>query len=258
MDPGKSQHCFSRIADIRWGSNSLCRQAHSEVLSKSANGGSTWTEATPGLTERGNRLDGVEISSGAQWNVIGGTTLGKRNVISHNSDGVSIHENSTANNTIIGNYIGTDIQGTVPLGNGSYGVLVANGPQSNRVGGTTPAERNVISATGIGVGLSGSDTINNTIAGNYIGTDASGMAALGNLSGVMCDTRQNIIQGNVISSNEYDGIDCNGCNGSTMVGNYIGTDANGTGNLGNGSQGINLFNGAQHNVVGPGHHRVQS
>ena len=55
------------------------------------------------------------------------------NLISANAgEGVVIA--SAHRNSVAGNLIGTDVTGTVPLGNGFTGVLIVDGAQSNRIG----------------------------------------------------------------------------------------------------------------------------
>ncbi len=109
-------------------------------------------------------------------NLIGGTGAADRNVISGNTiDGVVL---SGSNNTVAGNYIGTDRTGTLAIGNGEDGVWLYGG-SGNTVGGDTSGARNVIAANGwAGVAASnlGADHV---IQGNWIGLNASG-AALGN------------------------------------------------------------------------------
>ena len=63
-------------------------------------------------------------------------------------------------NVVEGNYIGTDVTGTVALANALAGVAITAStiPASNNtIGGTTPAARNVISgnsqSNGSGVGV---------------------------------------------------------------------------------------------------------
>ena len=76
----------------------------------------------------------------------------------------------------------------------------------NVIGGTTVADRNVISGNGgdgvyVGPGLAGG-TDSNTITGNFIGVDRSGSVALGNVGrGVTVYSSSNLISGNVISAN---------------------------------------------------------
>ena len=70
-------------------------------------------------------------------------------------------------NQVLGNYIGTDVTGTVPLGNTGAGVSV-NGASRNMIGGVTVGEGNVIAhnqAEGI---LVQGDAPDNMVAGNRI------------------------------------------------------------------------------------------
>ena len=148
------------------------------------------TDAT-GAAEVGNST-GVWIEHGAN-NTIGGTTAGSRNVISGNSNGVYIYGNGAANNVILGNYIGLNSTGTAAIGNFGQGIGINGGAHDNTVGGTTVEARNIISGNGVGgyggpgVGL-GSDyqgfTHDNQVTGNYIGTDATGTAAIPNGLGI--------------------------------------------------------------------------
>jgi hypothetical protein len=136
-----------------------------------------------GTTALGNFI-GVYLY-GASGNTIGGTVTGAGNLISGNySVGVWV---TGANNQVQGDYIGTDASGTQALANGDDGVFIY-GP-NNTVGGTTAAARNIISANhNPGVSLIGAVTTGNLIEGNYIGTDVSGKAGLGNSNfGVLID-----------------------------------------------------------------------
>ena len=147
-----------------------------------------------------------------------------------------------------GNYIGTDATGTIALANRGAGVGIGDGARLNTIGGTTPAERNVISGNNdAGVSLLHSDTMSNTIAYNYIGTTASGTSGLGNRWGISCvaGSQSLTIKNNVISSNKYHGIQMAGCDHSTIAGNIIGADPSGAVHLGNGANGINLQDDAR-------------
>ncbi len=177
-------------------------------------------------------VKGVEISEGAQFNTIGGLGIGNRNVISGNGErGVLIHYPGTDNNVVSGNYIGTDVTGTADLGNSEFGVDIGYGAQWNTIGGTTAAERNIISGNDgwCAVVIDGSRTDNNVIKGNYIGIDVSGTAALGNsengsfIGGTAAGER-NIISGN----NGGVGVLLVNAANNTVSGNYIGTDITGT------------------------------
>jgi hypothetical protein len=209
----------------------------------------------------GNGREGVWIGNAAQWNVIGGSTEGERNVISANNwNGVNIWGWGANNNVVRGNYIGTDASGTIPLGNSGGGVSISGGAQNNRIGGGGPGEGNLISGNwNQGIWIGNGDTNYNVVEGNYIGTDASGTIALPNDGGVSINDRaqNNTIggsgpgEGNVISGNNWDGIWIgNGdTNYNVVEGNYIGTDASGTAAIPN-DNGVNVNDGAQNNTIG--------
>ena len=214
-----------------------------------------------GTTGQGNTFHGVVIFGDS--NTIGGETPGARNVISGNKgSGISFNCNCATDNLVKGNYIGTDKNGTVALGNGTAtafnptnGVTMEVGAHSNVIGGETPGARNVISGNkgrGVDVGFGG----NNQVRGNYIGTDASGTADLGNSSdGVYTSSSSgNTIGGtssgarNIISGNDGSGVTIRGT-GNQLLGNYIGTDKDGTTALGNTSHGV-LIDGGLGNWIG--------
>jgi hypothetical protein len=165
-----------------------------------------------GLAAMGNS-PGVTILSGAQSNLIGGDNAtpggactGECNLISGNSTtGIWIDGSSTNSNTVSGNYVGTDVSGTAPLGNQWIGITIREG-QYNLIGGDTPAERNLISANGFGVGAYNPTTDHNVIKGNYIGTDAGGTADLGNLGyGIMfcLGAHDNLAENNLVAFSKY-------------------------------------------------------
>jgi hypothetical protein len=197
-----------------------------------------------GTTARGNGSGGVYVRSSS--NTIGGTTPDARNVLSGNAQsGVFIVDGS--HNIVEGNFIGTDVSGTKPLGNSTGVSLTGFGGQfvflsDNTVGGTTPAARNIISANQAGVSLSGSNK--NVITGNFIGTDVTGANPLANagmgISEFGTDTIGGITPGagNVISGNGGVGIFFFG--GSLAQGNFIGTDVTGAKALGNAGGGVDI------------------
>src|SRR5262249_51079497 len=154
-------------------------------------------------------------------------------------------------NIVAGNYIGTSISGTSALGNSSNGVLISAGSALNRIGTNgdginDDVERNVISSNvGRGINITDSGTNQNAIAGNYIGVNAAGSAALANQSngiGVVGGAQLNRIgtdgnnngfdanERNVVSGNGVAGIfiSDSGTNSNVVAGNFIGTDASGT------------------------------
>jgi len=223
------------------------------------------TDAT-GTTALPNHLRGVGISYGANQNTIGGTTHGSRNIISGNMQNGVLLDASTDANVVQGNYIGTDITGSVAIANNLEGVLIGKtsvaGPIThNLIGGTSPGAGNVISGNrNEGVRIKDDMTSGNLVQGNLIGTDATGSFAIPNGNqGVLIlqSAHDNTIggtdvnAGNVISGNIKQGIEIkdDGTTGNVVLGNFIGTDVTGVAPLGNARDGIHIVN-ASNNTVG--------
>jgi parallel beta-helix repeat protein len=184
---------------------------------------------------------GVGVGGRAEFNRIGGMTAEERNVISGNNEGVALV--GPGPNVVLGNFIGTDVTGTRALGNAGAGVTVQD--TCSFVGGITEGERNVISGNGIGVKLFSLGIEYNWIAGNYIGTDASGTVALGNTDfGVTMNdgATHNVFQGNLISGNLEGGVSIQGDSGNAnfnlLWANHIGTAADGVSPLPNSGDGL--------------------
>ena len=140
------------------------------------------------LTVAGYRLasDGVLLEGSGE--TVGGTTPEERNVISGNaSAGVALLRSTNVDprtsatvETVIGNYIGTDLTGTRAVPNGGDGVFVQTG-NTNTIGGTAPGQRNII-AGNAAWGVEFQEN-NNTAAGNFVGTDVTGLLPLGQRPG---------------------------------------------------------------------------
>ena len=138
-----------------------------------------------GTAERSNDYSDVYINQSA-GNTVGGTVPDARNVISGNcSDGygnVTIsYDESVTDNVVVGNYIGTDVTGTLDLNDIGGGVYVGGGP-NNTVGGTAAGSRNVIAGNGsdyVGADVGIIGVTNCLVQGNYIGTDPTGQAGVG-------------------------------------------------------------------------------
>jgi titin len=216
-----------------------------------------------GTTAIGNLGDGIFIGYDASDNIIGGVAPDAGNLISGNGDdGIQLQGPGTTRNQILGNKIGTDLSGTLPLGNLDKGIVVILGSSDNIIGGTAPGAGNLVSGNrGSGIWFEGNGTTGNTVNGNLIGTDVSGTVALGNLdTGIvlLSGPSDNIIggttpgAGNLVSGNEGVGIllDDIGTNANQIQGNYIGTDVSGTEALGNLLSGIVIDFGASNNVIG--------
>ena len=126
---------------------------------------------------------GVILSGTTSFVTIGGTTPAARNLISGNGGrgviiGSSLGAQVVEHNTVQGNYIGTDVTGTLPLGNAFYGIECND--FNNTIGGSVAGAGNVIGFNGIGgVGTEGGCN-GLVVQGNFIGTDATGTALMGN------------------------------------------------------------------------------
>lgn len=204
-----------------------------------------------GTAAIGNNAYGIWLNSAG--NTIGGTDQGARNLISGNVTGIFLEDQIASGNSIQGNFIGTDVTGTIDLGNAAYGVSLSRAP-NNLIGGAAAAMRNVISGNNnAGVYISGSvgaTAPGNVIRGNYIGTDVTGASAVPNGTGIyMSEVTDTTIggaevgEGNVISGqNLAHGIDiftnAVTTSGISIQGNSIGTNAAGTAKLGNAVHGI--------------------
>jgi len=209
-----------------------------------------------------NVENGVQITFGAQDNVIGGSTAGTGNLISGNTlSGVMITGTNTMSNTVTANYIGTYFDTSASIPN-MYGIQITGGAQYNQVGGDTESERNVISGNNPwGVNINGSGTSFNVVSGNFIGTDSSGSEALANQDDGIYITNgatENWIggrsagEGNLISGNGEDGIVFAGTEtfSNYVFGNYIGTDSSGSEAIPNNENGINIILGAHDIFIG--------
>jgi CSLREA domain-containing protein len=193
------------------------------------------------------------------------------NLISGNNYGIITRPPSNGQNVITGNVIGLDATGTTMVSNpasSNAGIELEHDGGSNRIGGTSVGDRNVISAHSVGVRIAGSS--NNVLEGNYVGTDAAGMSdrgnqaagigisdsqagltvfpATNNLVGGTSTGARNVVSGNGGPNLIGSGIALN-ASGNRVLGNFVGLAADGTTPLGNG-RGIEIQD--PNNVVGGG------
>jgi len=223
-----------------------------------------------GTAAAGNGQNGVLVF-GVAGNFIGGDDPADRNVLSKNSQagifgGVEIREVGATGNLVQGNYIGTDKTGALALGNAQYGAILQQGASSNTIGGSAPGTGNVISGNGAGITIqcspsAGDRCLGNVIAGNRIGTNAAGTAALANTFGgigTVAYADDTVIggttagAGNLVSGNSTSGISLGGSDQRrTLVqGNLIGTDVTGAAPLPNSTDGVVIADGDGSAIIG--------
>ncbi len=202
--------------------------------------------------------NGYGVVAGFGNTLIGGTTVAARNIISTGvgGDGVFISSfGSGGTNRVQGNFIGTDVTGTIALGNRGFGIQTAG--ENILVGGTTAGASNIVSGTTgtlpffVGAGINPVGGIGVLVQGNRVGTNVSGTAALPNtrngiyVSSANFDTIGGIVPTarNIISGNGGDGVDI-GAAGLTpdmkILGNFIGTNAAGNAAIPNGGFGLKI------------------
>lgn len=211
------------------------------------------------------RIDGTGTAngvSGLKLNSTGDTVknLSFTNFTSSGAGGMvdGNHDGSSPPNTITNDFIGVPPDGkTAGFGNAAGIQLQSSG---------TIITNNVISGNA-GDGITGT-TDGDSVAGNKIGTDLTGEFAVANGgNGIMMTSdssdcigglatppglggacKAGTGTGNVISGNMGDGIRAFGNGTATILGNFIGVDANGANAIPNGGNGIEVF--TSNNVIG--------
>ncbi len=196
---------------------------------------------------------GLHLAAGSAGSIIRGLAINSCTY----TPGILVDD---ANNSITGNYIGMDAAGVQPLPN-MAGIVINT--DSNVIGGSTPAERNVISGVnqslnslfvstgfiGSGANIAITTGSNNIVTGNYLGTNPAGTQALTQGLGLsevgvyILSGSNNQITANLISGNIFGGIVFGQLAVSTIAGmpdttliqkNLIGTDFTGTSKIPNG------------------------
>ncbi len=182
-----------------------------------------WTAGQPII-----EIDAVNMGDGEDVLSISGAGSEIRGLVVHDSwDAIQLTNADGV--TIAGNFLGTDVTGTLSGGSGGEGIDI-DASSNVVIGGADLADRNVISAMGndgIEVDTASSGLI---VQNNYIGTNVAGTADLGNGSnGVQIYGPGAQVLDNVISGNVGNGIMLgNGADGFVVQGNLIGTDPTGT------------------------------
>ncbi|MFO1001920.1 MAG: cadherin repeat domain-containing protein [Planctomycetaceae bacterium] len=216
-------------------------------------------------TSAGAAVDGLTLAAGS-----GGSTI--RGFVINRFLGDGIDVTSSANTIIAGNYIGTDITGTLDNGNTLKGIRIV-GSDNIQIGGTTAADRNVISGNNDdGIHVTTSNFA--LIQGNFIGLNAAGNALVTNsdqisgTDGIAIVTSNYITIGgttatnpggaasgaaNVVSGMKQTEIWLYDSDYGNVQGNYIGTNAAGTAALavsGSKTRGLFVSNGSDFITIG--------
>ncbi|HEX8897218.1 MAG TPA: hypothetical protein VF751_00850 [Chthoniobacterales bacterium] len=164
-----------------------------------------------------------------------------------NSWGISLQGPGTAN-IIEGNFIGLHPDGQTATA-GNIGIEVKT--TGNMIGGISPAARNVIAGqqSSTGVSVQGQP---NTLCGNYIGTDASGLVPRPHNVGVLVSNGGVVVggsspgAGNLISGT-FAAIQLSS-DGTQVLGNYVGVGSDGKTPLKN--NGIGILVAGNNNTIG--------
>jgi len=157
-------------------------------------------------------------------------------------------------NVIRGNFVGTDPTGSSARPNN---VAIQAAVTGDLIGGTSPADRNLVSGNNSGIFSGAIEIVGGvaaTVQGNLVGTDKTGMLAVPNGVGIYSNGPATIGgsvpgAGNVISGNSLYGMFVQA--DVLVQGNRIGTTADGTGPLGNAIAGV-VNHGSLGRIGGPG------
>lgn len=210
----------------------------------------------------GNALDGVRIEAvdGATGDPAVTGTLVEGNTVGDNGGyGVAVVGATARGHVISGNTIGTDEAGTVGITNTLSGVLIDAG-SLNEVTGNLISSNGLPPSVGHGIEVRGTAAMSNTLAGNTIGTNRAGTAALPNVgNGIdIAGASKTAIDGNHVAGNgdPVSGVGGYGvriagatATGNTLRGNFIGVDVGASAAISNTRSGV-LIDGAPGNTIG--------
>ena len=194
---------------------------------------------------------GLSIQSSS--NLVRGLVISGFGALGADAGGIFVESGS--DNVVSGCFLGTDSTGSLGRPN-QFGVEIAQTgatllppPSRTRIGGDSPSERNVISGN-LSAGVFVFGASETTISGNSIGTNSSGMAALGNGGGgiALSISSGTVIggtapgSGNVVSGNVGSGLFV--VSAEVLIeGNRIGTNAAGSAAVPNTGSGLECFFG---------------
>ena len=197
-----------------------------------------------GTAAFGNGLNGIRVRG--DNNQIGGLNSQLRNIVSGNEvSGIFLYAGANGN-IVEGNFVGTNAAGDSAVGNGEAGIRLQSA-DNNLIGGTHSEAHNVVSGNGLyGIHLR-TQSDENEIWGNLIGTDWEGLTAVPNQTGLFVRNSNNNAlggdapaKGNLIAGNSSNGLRLHDDAGGNLVQhNTVGLNEEGA-PLGNGDNGILL------------------
>lgn len=191
------------------------------------------------------RLDGGGAVSSALF-LQGSSGSSVRGLAITRFTGTGIAVNNSSGTIVAGNFVGTDGTGA-DLHNHAYGILVYSNSDDVVVGGTAPADRNVVAWNlADGIVVSGTNVSGTLVRNNYIGTSPDGLTAHVNSNhGVsVAGASSTVVRNNVIASGSSAILLTEGgSDQTTIIGNFIGVGADGVASLG-GTRGIEVLSSA--------------
>ena len=148
---------------------------------------------------------------------------------------------NSSGNAILGNYVGTADDGSAPRGNAGNGIWITSGATANFIGNQIGGGNVISNNSSNGILVSDGP---NFVYGNIVGMNSTQSASIGNSSngisvtggtgtqiGAAVSGAGNIIGGNNIGINVI-------VSGTSILGNFVGTDNTGTGSFPNFNHGI--------------------
>lgn len=198
------------------------------------------TDATGSLS-LANGADGILLADGATDNLI------QNNLISGNDGaGIRLFGPETTSNTLIGNKIGTNREGSEGIPNGQAGIQMHAGTHGNRV-----LENLVSGNIFYGIWLFNNGTSDNLFENNLIGTDVSGAFGIPNaIFGMVFfegPDHNTFGPGNLVAFNGNDGVLVDGSDQTFTLGNRITMNSIHD----NQGMGINILRGGNNEIPSP-------
>jgi len=187
-----------------------------------------------------------------------------RGLVINRCAGIGIQTAGTHQNLVVeGCFIGSNAAGTQALAPYGGGILLQTHTNA-RIGGTTPAARNLVSGSGnsipqIQIGNFTGNTTGTVVAGNLVGTDATGGILLATtaeffwvrqgsnntIGGTSAAARNVIVGGELLLGAGQDGLEAPN---NLVQGNFLGIDVTGAIALGCYGQCISMY--SRNNTVG--------